>query len=136
MEVHLGWTCASHILLHFYSLIKINVTLSCLHGVVWFSQVLSSPVVARLILKGLNHRSPASVPAAKAFLFFYSFWSLDLFCSVIPDICLNVTTLQALALDYLLAFYPILLATVSIIVIELHDRQKGSLDSSTMESDL
>ena len=115
---------------------KINVTSSRLHGVVWFSQVLSSPVVARLILKGLNHRSPASVPAAKAFLFFYSFWSLDLFCSVIPDICLNVTTLQALALDYLLAFYPILLATVSIIVIELHDRQKGSLDSSTMESDL
>ena len=61
--------------------------------------------------------------ATKVFLSFYSFWNLHLFRPVIPDICLNVTTLQALALDYLLAFYPMVLVIISIIVIELHDRK-------------
>ena len=61
--------------------------------------------------------------ATKIFLVFYSFWNLDLLRSVIPDICLNVTTLQALALDYLIALYPFVLILLSYILIELHDRQ-------------
>ena len=36
-------------------------------------------------------------------------WNLDFFRTVIPDICLNVNTPQVLALDYLVAFYPMLL---------------------------
>ena len=56
-------------------------------------------------------------------MLFYSFWNLDLFRSIIPNICLNVTTLQALALDYLLAFYPTVLSIISIAVMELHDRK-------------
>ena len=108
----------------FVVLFKINVTSSRLHGVVWFSQALSSPVLARLILTALDHDgSPVSVLAAKAFLFFYSFWNLDLFRSIIPNICLNITTLQALTLDYLFAFYPLILAFISYIIIELYDRK-------------
>ena len=107
----------------FVVIFKINVTSSRLHGVVWFSQAMSSPVFARSILTAFNHSSPASVVAAKAILSFYSVWNLDLFRSIIPNICLNVTTLQALALDYLLAFYPIILAIISIIVLELYDRK-------------
>ena len=54
----------------FVVFIKINVTSSRLHGVVWFSQALSSPALARLILTAFNHGSSASVLAAKEFLFF------------------------------------------------------------------
>ena len=43
-------------------------------------------------------------------------------CSVIPDLCLNIITLQALALDYLLSFYPFMLILLSYILTELHDR--------------
>ena len=43
--------------------------------------------------------------------------------SVIPDICLNVTTIQALALDYLPALYPFLLILISYFLIELYDRK-------------
>ena len=78
---------------------KINVTSSRLHGVVWFGQALSSPVLARIIWIVLDHGNSASVMVAKTCLFFYSLWNLDLFRSIIPNICLNVTTLQALALD-------------------------------------
>ena len=46
-----------------------------------------------------------------------------MFRPVIPDICVNVTTLQGLPLDHLFAIYPIILATVSIIIIDLHDRK-------------
>ena len=55
---------------------------------------------------------------------FYGFWNLDFFHSVIPPFCLseNITTLHALALRYVPAFYPLLLIVVTYILIELHDR--------------
>ena len=57
-------------------------------------------------------------------LTFYGIWNLDFFRSVIPPFCVseNITTLHALALQYLPAFYPLLLIVVTYILIELHDR--------------
>ena len=86
----------------FVVIFNINVTSSRLHGVVWFSQVVSTPAFVRLIKSELSHGSPRLLIATDTVLVFYSFWNLDLLRSVIPDICLNVTTLQALALDYLI----------------------------------
>ena len=107
----------------FVIVFNINVTSSRLHGVVWFSQALSMPALVRLIMSALSHGSPRLLLATKTFLVFYSFWNLDMLRSVIPDICLNVTTLQALAMDYLLALYPFILIVVSYILIDLHDQQ-------------
>ena len=60
----------------------------------------------------------------KILITFYGFWNLDFFYSVIPPFCLseNIATLHALALQYLPAFYPLLLIFVTYILIELHDR--------------
>ena len=107
----------------FVVIFNINVTSSRLHGVVWFSQALSMPAFVRLIMSALSHGSPHLLIATKTFLVFYSFWNLDLFRSVIPDICLDVTTLQALALDYSLALHPFVLIILSYLFIEFHDRQ-------------
>ena len=107
----------------FVIMFNINVTSSRLHGVVWFSQALSIPAFIRVIMSALSHGSPHLLIATKTFLVFYSFWNLDLLRSVIPDICLNVTTLQALALDYLLVLYPFMLILFSYVLIELHDRR-------------
>ena len=107
----------------FVIIFNINVTSSQLYGVVWFSQVMSMPAFLRLIMSGLSHGSPRLLTATKTFMVFYSFWNLDLFRSVIPDICLNVTTLQALAMDYLIALYPFVLILLSYLLIKLHDRQ-------------
>ena len=67
--------------------------------------------------------SPGLLKAAKALLIFYSFWNLELFRSVIPSICHNVTTLQALALEYLVVLYPFVLILLSYFIIELYDRK-------------
>ena len=60
----------------------------------------------------------------KILITFYGVWNLDFFHLVIPPFCLseNITTLHALALQYLPAFYPLLLIIVTYILIELHDR--------------
>ena len=60
----------------------------------------------------------------KVLITFYGVWNLDFFHSVIPPFCLseNITTLHALALRYVPAFYPLLLIVVTYILIELHDR--------------
>ena len=74
-------------------------------------------------MTALSYGSPHLLIATKIFLLLYNLWNLDLLRSVIPDICLNVTTLQALALDYLIALYPFVLILLSYILIDLHDRQ-------------
>ena len=105
----------------FVVLFSINVTSSHLHGVVWFSQILSIPTLARSIMLA-GHRGNLNLLKIPRVLGpFYSIWNLDFFRTVIPDICLNVTTLQALTLDYLVALYPFLLILFSHMIIKLYD---------------
>ena len=103
----------------FVVVFNINVTSSRLHGIVLFSQILSTPQLARMF----THSKSSIVIAYEVLLIFYSFWNLDILRSVMPDICLNVTTLQALALDYLLVLHPFLLIILSYFIIELYDRR-------------
>ena len=102
---------------------NINVTSSHLHGVVWFSQIVSMPAQIRIIMLAVHNQYPQLHTIAKIIPVFYSFWNLDFFRSIIPDICLNITTLQALALDYLVALYPFVLIIVSYFAIELYDKK-------------
>ena len=98
-------------------LFNINITSSHLRGVVFYSQVLSIPSLARIIMLILESQ-PKVLRAVRVV---YPLYSLDLFCSLIPDICLHVSTLEALALDYVVAVYPIILITISYVLIELYD---------------
>ena len=107
----------------FVVLFNINVTSSRLHGVVWFSQALSTPILVRMIMSALSQGYPRMLVATKVLIVFFSFWNLDMFRSVIPDICLNVSTLQILALEYIVALYPLLLMLTSYIFIALYDRK-------------
>ena len=51
-------------------------------------------------------------------------WNLDFFRYVIPPFCINkhMSALHIVSLEYLVALYPLLLITVTYILIELHDR--------------
>ena len=107
----------------FVVLFSISVTSSHLHGGVWFSQALSTLIMVHLVMSALSQGYPKLLKATKTLMIFYSLWNLELFCSVIPDICLNVSTLQALAPEYILALYPFLLILVTYFFIALHDRK-------------
>ena len=52
----------------------------------------------------------------------YGIWNLDFFRAYIPPICLPLTTMQVLALDYLVAVYPLLLLLCFYVLVTFHDR--------------
>ena len=106
----------------FIVVFNINVTSSRLHGVVWYSQFISTPAFVRIVLLVFS-RDMKYLITAKVVFAFYSMWNLDIFRSILPNTCLNVTTLQALTLEYLLAFYPFVLILISYLLIVLYDRR-------------
>ena len=64
-----------------------------------------------------------SYVALQLLLVLCGIWSLDFFRSVIPPFCVssNIKTIHALALEYLMAFYPIFLILITYVCIKLHD---------------
>ena len=107
----------------FIIIFNINVTSSRLHGVVWYSQVISISSFLQIMLLDLRIYYLQYLTPVKIFEVFYNYRNLDLFRSVIPEFCLNVTTLQALALEYLIALYPFVLTLFTYFLIVLHDRK-------------
>ena len=105
----------------FVVIFHINVTSSHLHGVVWFSQAISMPPLMRFVMVELTKDYPQVLTVVRAFAPLYSVWNLDLLRSVIPDTCLNVSPLQALALEYVVAFYPLVLVFISYCMIILYE---------------
>ena len=100
---------------------KINTTKSHLHGYLLFSQAASMPSFVRVAW--LTERdSPIRMTILKIFMVFYSVWNLDILKGVYPEICLDVSTLTILSLEYIVALYPLALVVVSYILITLHDR--------------
>ena len=108
----------------FYFLIvflKINVTSSYLHGYLIYSQIVSARTTQRkTVLFEQNH--PEWKIPIQMIAVVYSIWNLDFFRGLYPDICLDVSTLTVLALDYAVAIYPLLLTVIFYILIELHAR--------------
>ena len=82
------------------------------------------PTFVRIVLHvfDINNNSGQLI-TTKVFFAFFSFWNLDFFRSFLPSICLNVSTIQALALDYSVALYPFVLILLSYFIIELYDRK-------------
>ena len=110
----------------FIVVFNINITSSRLNGVVLFSQAITMPALARMILLTFVTR-PDILRIVRLAFPLYSFWNLDFFRTIIPDICMNITTLQALALDYAIAIYPLFLIILSYVLIVLYDRDIGLL---------
>ena len=111
----------------FIPVFNVNVTSSRLYGVdqVWYSQFVSMPAFlwTALLVISNDYMYKKYLKAIKVSFSLYSLWNLDLLRSVLPDICLNVTTLQALTMEYLIALYPFVLILISHILIVLHDRR-------------
>ena len=95
---------------------KFNANSPKVHGFILFTQIISSPFIVRILLTN----SYNSILAIKTFATLYGIWNLDFFRTLYPDMCLKVTTLQALALDYVIAFYPITLMLLTLALFKLH----------------
>ena len=102
---------------------RISATSPQLYAFVMFSQFISSPANVRVILAAINASNyPYASIAIQILATLHGFWNLDFFRTLSSHvICLNVNMLQALALDYGIAFYPLALIIITYLLIELHD---------------
>ena len=105
----------------FVVLFKFNANSPLLHGFVFFAQIAGAPSNIRALTQGWMYGSAVTF-ASKLLATLYGVWNLDYFRTVYPDICLRITTLQVLSLDYAIAFYPLFLILVSYVAMRLHSR--------------
>ena len=127
-DSHYNWvkyvTAAFVPLTIFYVIIlwcRVSATSPQLYAFVNFSQNITFPANMRMVLTATANYPRIEI-LARIIAALYGFWNLDFFRTLIPHICLEMNTLQALALDYAIACYPLLLIVVSYVLIELHAR--------------
>ena len=94
---------------------------SCTHSCV-VSQIIVSPIQLRVIVASYQVHETYSQNHHQHYCHsLWHVWNLDFFRMLIPGICLHLDTLQVLALDYLIAVYPMLLMVVAYVLVELHN---------------
>ena len=98
----------------------INVTSPAMTAPVFCCQLLSSPVYSMLLLQWT--RDTHILYYIKFLSTLYGIWNLDFFRFLIPKLCLPLNTMQWMALDYLVAVYPLLLLTCFYVLLRAHDR--------------
>ena len=103
------------VLFLFVVIFSVSVTSNPLNAYVFVSQMTTAPPILRII-SSLDVWGQLEVS-------FYSVWNLDFFRVLFSPFCLHpkMTTLQALALDYAIAVYPLLLIVITYILVEMHD---------------
>ena len=117
MAAYLPLTLFYFIVLFF----KVNVASGYLHPVALFGQAIAIPPLARILLRSAR-RNSSLLLFTKFFGSFYEIWSLNFFRSFYSDLCLGIGILPTLALDYVIAVYPLLLMIISYLLIVLYDR--------------
>ena len=103
---------------------KIRVTSPALGAYILFCQIISSTNIRPLAEALLRTRDLSSLYGfARTATTVYNIWTLDFFTVFVPRTCLNenLRQLPAIALQYVSAFYPLLLILVLYICIKLRD---------------
>ena len=101
---------------------KIRVTSAPMNAFIFACQVLS--IVANAQPYVLLNVSPFIRSITIVLSTFYGFWNLDFFRYVIPSFCVSeqLAPIQVLALEYVVAFYPLFLIASTYIGVELYAR--------------
>ena len=100
-------------------LFRVSVASLKLNAIILFTQAFASPLNARIVLMATKHNPPVNIMAKVVFTVF-GIWIFDFFRPFLPGICLNINKLEVLALDYLIAVYPMLLMVIAYSLVELH----------------
>ena len=112
------------VLYFFVVIFHIRVTSSPLNALVFLSQIIVYTIRLNVPVHMYIEKEVTGFPYVmlQVLLVLCSIWSLDFFRSVIPPFCVSssIKTAHALALEYLVAFYPICLILVTYACIKLH----------------
>ena len=105
--------------------LRISATSPSMNAFVLACQVLTAPLQVRIFLSSLPIRNGRPIVLMyRVIASLYGFWNLDFFRTLYPLFCLNpnMSTLQVLVLDYIIAAYPLLLILITYSLVELHAR--------------
>ena len=102
--------------------LKVNIASSHLQGFLFYSQMISSPLMSNAIFLEYKVNKGSGVIILQILDTLYGIWILDFFRSINFGICLGTDMLQTLALDLIVGAYPLLLLVVFYVLIELYDR--------------
>jgi hypothetical protein len=108
----------------FCLIININVVSSRCQGFLFYSQILFTP---RALVFPVSFDNGALQVVTRWLAVIYGIWNLDFFRAIDLGICLVTDTLQTLALDYIIAVYPLLLIVMSYFLIVLYDRNVSAI---------
>ncbi len=103
----------------FYMLVvlfKFNANSPKVHGYILYAQLMSAPFVFRILLTNAHNLTTG----VKIIATLYGVWNLDFFRTLYPDMCICLTTLQVISLDYIIAIYPLLLMVLTLLLFKLH----------------
>ena len=104
--------------------LRISATSPSLNAFVLACQVLASPLQVELTFVHLsNGDNNLFLTLAELMLSLAGFWNLDFFRTLYPGFCLhhNMSILQIIALDYIVAAHPLFLIAITYTLIQLHD---------------
>ena len=101
----------------FVVLFKFNANSPALQAYSLVAQTIGAPVACRYIIAQYGITTEYALISS-----FFGIWNLDFFRLVYPNICLNVSTLTALSLDYAIAVYPLFLIFLTYIGTQLYFR--------------
>ena len=96
---------------------KFNANSPALQAYILAAQMVGAPIVCRYIIAQYGAHILMVLCSS-----FFGIWNLDFFRFHYQGICLPISSLSALSLDYAIAFYPLLLIFLTYVATELHAR--------------
>ena len=108
------------------SVFHISPTSPYLHGFIFMAHIGCSPNIIRMILRS-NEEVPLNIRQSfihEVIFSILAIWNLDFFRTIYKPFCIhpNVSVIQALAMDYIVAAYPLTLVAVTYVLVTLHTR--------------
>ena len=102
---------------------RVSVVSPMLNAFVLVCQVAAFPEQLRMIVSLENFNKTHYSSLLNTLLSFYGIWNLDLFRMAYKPFCLhpNMTNTQVLAMDYIVAAYPLLLIVVTYLFVVLYE---------------
>jgi hypothetical protein len=102
-------------------IVNLDTTRTILSSYVLFGQIITAPITS--ILYEFRTKNSASLSTIATL---YGVWNLDFGRTLYKPFCLHphLSTHQVIALDYLIALYPLLLILLTYLLVKLHDKYR------------
>ena len=101
-------------------MVRISVISPRLYISIIMMQNIAIPINLRVMVIAARHYYIVNI-MTQIVISFYSIWNFDFFRTLLPPVCLHISPLYVLALDYLIAIYPMAVLVCMFTLLKLHE---------------